>query len=95
MGHLPSKKTGLNQAWLTAVAMACDLLAWLRLLCLSGDLAKAEPKTLRYRILHTSARLIRGQRKRTIRVPGTWPWSKELADCIIAALNLQFPPLTT
>ena len=28
--------------------IACILLAWLRLLALDGDLAKAEPKTLRY-----------------------------------------------
>jgi hypothetical protein len=92
MGHLPSKKASINQTWLTAVAMACDLLAWLRLLCLSGDLAKAEPKTLRYRILHTSARIIRGQRRRTIRIPETWPWATELHDCLHAAMNL---PMTT
>jgi hypothetical protein len=92
MGHLPSKKAQLNQAWLAAVAMACDLLAWLRLLCLSGDLVKAEPKTLRYRLLHTSARIIRGQRRRTIRIPETWPWAAELQACIQAALAL---PMTT
>lgn len=78
MGHLPSKKTTINQMWLAAVAMACDLLAWLGMLCLSGDLAKAEPKTLRYRILHTSARIIRGQRRRTLRIPETWPLANEL-----------------
>jgi len=88
LGHLPSKKASINQAWLTAVAMACDLLAWLRLLCLNGDLANAEPKTLRYRILHTSARIIRGQRRRTIRIPETWPWATELRDCLHAALTL-------
>jgi hypothetical protein len=35
--------------------MACSVLAWLRLLALDGHLASAEPKTLRYRILHASA----------------------------------------
>jgi hypothetical protein len=92
LNHLPSKKASINQAWLAAVAMACDLLAWLRLLCLSGDLATAEPKTLRYRILHTCARIIRGQRRRTIRIPETWPWSTELRDCLHAAMTL---PLIT
>lgn len=29
------------------------LLAWLKLLALDGDLARAEPKMLRYRVLHT------------------------------------------
>ena len=32
------------------------LLAWLKLLALDGDLAKAEPKTLRYRVLHSAGR---------------------------------------
>jgi hypothetical protein len=38
---------------------ACVLLAWLRLLALDGDLTRAEPKTLRYRVLHAAARLVR------------------------------------
>jgi hypothetical protein len=92
LNHLPSKHAGINQAWLAAAAIACDLLAWLRLLCLTGDLAKAEPKTLRYRILHSAARIIRGQRKRTIRIPETWPWANELRDCLTTAMNL--PHLT-
>jgi hypothetical protein len=91
LGHLPSKSFDLNQAWLLAAGMACDLLAWLRLLCLSGDLARAEPKTLRYRLLHTAARLVRGQRRRTIRIPQTWPWADDLHACLIAALTLPQP----
>ena len=35
------------------------MLGWLELLALDGDLARAEPKTLRYRILHAAARLTR------------------------------------
>lgn len=91
LNHLPSKHYRLNQAWCIAVAMACDLLAWLRLLCLTGDLAKAEPKTLRYRLLHTAARIIRGQRRRTIRIPETWPWATELAAALVTALTLPEP----
>ena len=37
----------VNAAWLTAAMIAAILLAWLKLLALDGDLAKAEPKTLR------------------------------------------------
>ena len=47
-----------------AASIACDLLAWLRLLALDGDLAHAEPKTLRYRVLHAAARLTRGSAQR-------------------------------
>ena len=42
------------------------LLAWLKLLALDGDLARAEPKTLRYRVLNAAARLVRGGRRQTL-----------------------------
>ena len=48
LGHFPSFDYGVNQAWLTASMIACILLAWLKVLALDGDLARAEPKTLRY-----------------------------------------------
>ncbi|HEX5402934.1 MAG TPA: transposase [Pseudonocardiaceae bacterium] len=79
LGHLPSASLQINQAWCLAAAIACDLPAWLRL---DGDLAKAEPKTSRYRLLHAATRLVRGQRKRTIRIPDTWPWTRDLATCL-------------
>lgn len=44
---MPSASFQINRAWCLAAAMACDLPAWLRLLCLTGVLATAEPKTLR------------------------------------------------
>ncbi len=73
IGHFPSRSLAINTAWLTASLLAATLLAWLRLLALDGDLAKAEPKTLRYRVLHTAARIIRGARRRQLRIPATWP----------------------
>ena len=54
--------------------------------------ARAEPKTLRYRIGHTAARLVRGQRKRKIKIPGTWAWAPELEACFLAAFALPPPP---
>ena len=57
--RLPSRDFAINTAWLSAVAIAADLTAWLRLLALTGPLAKAEPKALRYRLLHVPARLTR------------------------------------
>jgi hypothetical protein len=65
----------INQVWCVAATIAADLLCWLRLLCLDPAMADAEPKTLRYRLLHTAARIVRGQRKRKIRIPQTWPWA--------------------
>jgi hypothetical protein len=75
LGRFPSSSMTLNSAWLTASLTAAALLTWLQLLTLDGDLAKAEPKTLRYRILHTAARLTRGQRRRHLAIPATWPWA--------------------
>jgi hypothetical protein len=55
-GRLPSHVIDINRAWCLAATIACDLLCWLHLLCLGEPLAKAESKTLRYRLLHTAAR---------------------------------------
>ena len=91
IGHLPSTSFTLNQAWCVTATIACDLLCWLRLLCLDGPLARAEPKTLRYRLLHTAARLVRGQRKRKIKIPQTWPWARELEACFLSIFALPPP----
>src|SRR6185437_2991427 len=63
IGKFPSQSFAINQAWLAASQIAATLLAWLKLLALDGDLAKAEPKTLRYKILHVAGRLVRGARR--------------------------------
>ena len=79
IGRFPSHDLAVNSAWLTASLTAAALLAWLRLLALDGDLAKAEPKALRYRILHAAARLTRGSRRRQLKIPATWPWADAIA----------------
>jgi len=56
----------------------CILLTWLKLIALDGDLARAEPKTLRYRLLHAAARLVRGGRRRTLKVAANWPWTADI-----------------
>ena len=58
---------------------------------LDGPLARAEPKTLRYRLLHPAARLVRGQRKRKIKIPHAWPWARELEACFQAVFALPAP----
>jgi Transposase DDE domain group 1 len=78
----------INAAWCVAAMIATDLLCWFRLLCLHGSLAQAEPKTLRYRLLHTAARIVRGQRKRKIKIPEHWPWAHDLATAFHLAFTL-------
>ena len=75
IGRLPSHLFALNQAWLAAALLAAALLAWLRLLALDGALAKAEPKTMRYRLLHAAAHLTRSGRRRRLKIAATWPWA--------------------
>jgi len=82
LARWPSHSFAINTAWVTAVAVAIDLLCWMRLLLLDGPLAKAEPATLRYRLLHAAARLVKRSRYLILRVPETWPWAKEFADAI-------------
>lgn len=78
LGHLPSFDYQVNAAWLTAAMTGQILLAWLKLLALDGDLARAEPKTLRYRVLHAAARLVRGGRRRCLKIQATWPWAEAI-----------------
>lgn len=78
LGRFPSREFGINQAWLVLVQIAADLIAWTRLLALTGEaaaLAGCEPKALRYRLLHVPARLTHGARRRHLRIPETWPWA--------------------
>jgi hypothetical protein len=49
------------------------------MMCFDGALAKAEPKTLRYRILHVAALLVRRGRRLVLRLDQTWPWADDLA----------------
>ncbi len=83
LGRFPSRQFDIDQAWAQLTAISADLISWLRLLALSGDLAKAEPKMLRYRLLHVPARLTHGARSRRLRIPTTWPW----AAAIVAAFE--------
>jgi hypothetical protein len=78
IGKYPSSSLAMNKAWQAAALTAATLLAWLRLLALDGAMDKAEPKTLRYRILHAAARLTRGGRRRRLNIQATWPWAADI-----------------
>jgi hypothetical protein len=91
LDHFPSRSFPINTAWLTVVMLAVDLIAATQHLLLHGDLAKAEPKTLRYRLLHVAARLTRGQRRCWLRVQRSWPWARELAAAFARLVTLPAP----
>ena len=71
--------------------LAVDLIGWTQRLLLHDDLARAEPKTLRYRLLHVAARLTCGQRRCWLRIQRTWPWARELAAAFTRLAALPVP----
>jgi hypothetical protein len=82
LGRFPSRIFAINQAWLACTLTAIDLLAWTQTILLHDDpaLAKAEPKALRYRLLHTAARLVRGGRRLRLKIDRNWRWARVLAQ---------------
>jgi hypothetical protein len=90
--NLPFDLLRRNQVWLELVLAAQDLCCWAQVLLLEGDLKVAEPKTLRYRLLHVAARVVRHARRLIVRLQRTWPWpphwpprSRVCAHCRCAA----------
>jgi hypothetical protein len=78
-GRFPSRVFAINKAWLELALVGIDLLAWTQTLLLDGELALAEPKKLRYRLLHVAARLTRSARRTRLRIAESWPWATDLA----------------
>ncbi len=78
LAKFPFKDFALNEVWLEIVALAHDLIVWTQALLLDGELAKAEPKRLRYRLLHVAGRLAFSGRRGKLHLQSTWPWAAEL-----------------
>jgi hypothetical protein len=91
LDNLPFRDFELNAVWLEISLIAQDLIARTQALALDGELAVCEPKTLRYRLLHTAARLAFHARKATLRLARTWPWARTLATAF-ARLTALPPP---
>jgi hypothetical protein len=67
-----------NQAWLQTVMWASDLVSWFQLLCLTGPLAKAKPKRLRWTLWHTPARIVTTARRDIVRILDGWPTAGDI-----------------
>jgi Transposase DDE domain group 1 len=81
--NLPGKTWQVNKGWVLAANIAADLTAWARLLGFRDQpgLRDAEPDTLRYRIWHLPARLVRHARKRNLKISPHWPWKEAFLTC--------------
>lgn len=91
LGRLPFQAIEPNRAWFELALLAQDLLAWLRLLVLEGELALAKPKRLRGRLLHVAGRITRSGRRRTLHLPRAWPWADELLAAFARLRALETP----
>jgi hypothetical protein len=58
---------------------------------LEGELARAEPKRLRYRLLHQAGRIARSARKTRLRLERTWPWAQALVEAFARIRALPSP----
>ena len=92
LAKFPFKAFALNEVWLEIVLLAHDPIVWTQALLLDGELAKAEPKRLRYRLLHVAARLAFHGRRAKLRLQHDWPWAEQL---LAAFRKLKALPATT
>ena len=89
--NLPFRDFAPNAAWLELVLVAQDLMSWTQSLLLEGDLARAEPKRLRYRLLHVAARITRSGRRIRLHLPERWPWAGALVAAFARLRALPAP----
>jgi hypothetical protein len=80
--NLPLQGFTQNQIWCEIVAMACDLLAWMQMLALTGKARRWEPKRLRLRIFTCAGRIVRGGRHLKLRLAASWPWAQQITTAI-------------
>ena len=92
LSKFPFKKFQLNEVWLEIVMLAHDLIIWTQALCLDGELGKAEPKRLRYRLWHVAGRLAFHGRRAKLHLQSTWPW---VDDLLAAFQKLNALPAAT
>jgi len=78
--RFPFTDIDANRAWLAVVCFADGLVRWFQQLCLTGALAIAEPKTLRWWLWHTPARIVRRARRRVVRILDGWPATSALLE---------------
>jgi hypothetical protein len=77
--NMPCKSFAQNEVWLELCLTAADLITWSQALCFTGELARCEPATFRYRICTIAGRLTHSSRSRHLQLDRDWPWAKDLA----------------
>lgn len=78
--RFPFTDIDANRAWLAVVCFADALIRWFQLLCLTGPLAVAEPKALRWSLWHAPARIVHRARRCIMRILDGWPNTEVILD---------------
>lgn len=92
MRTLPCDTFDRNALWLQLVFIAQDLMTFTQVLTLDpGELRSAEPQQLRYKLLHTPARIIRHARGIRIDLAHNWPWATALVAAFDRLRALPLP----
>jgi len=89
--NLPCKGYARNKAWLELALTGADLLTWAQALCFTGDLARCEPATFRYRICAIAAKLARTARVLTLHLDREWPWAEQLTNAFARLRTAPWP----
>jgi hypothetical protein len=90
--NLPFHAFSDNAAWVELVLVATDIISWTQILTLDGELAKAEPKRLRYCLLHVAGRISRTGRRNYLRLHRRWRWTEQLTGAFTRAAALAAIP---
>ncbi len=89
--NLPCRGYTENKVWLELALTAADLLTWTQALCFTGDLARCEPATFRYKICAIAAKLTRTARVWTLHLDQDWPWAPHLATAFTRLRTAPWP----
>jgi hypothetical protein len=90
--NLPLHEFTQNQIWCAIVALACELIAWMQMLTLTGNQARRwEPKRLRLRLFAVAGRLADHGRQQRLHLSAHAPWADLLADMITKLQSLPAP----
>ncbi|MCX5317552.1 IS1380 family transposase [Streptomyces sp. NBC_00154] len=88
LAHMPSGDFQANAAWLALAAITHNLMRATGTLA-SAFHAKATTSTLRAQLICVPARIARGARRLTLRMPRNWPWQEAWLHMFAV---LQAPP---
>jgi hypothetical protein len=75
LSRLPFSDYDANRTWVELVLLADLLLTALQTLIDDDELAVAEPRRLRYALLHVAARIVDHARQVRLRLDRTWTWT--------------------